>query len=151
MSARRSSLNFSHLTTSKKKDLEKSPPYQTTYHRLASARHHPRPHDPPTLPPRPVPKMVSAARRGLARGILAPLRPAPIPVRATPALARAGSNIRHQMREAKNRGEKQMTREDASAPSPAAEMADQTDAMRNKFLLPGMPPLPPAQRARAWS
>ena len=82
--------------------------------------------------------MATAARRGLARGILAPLRPAPFPMRTTPALARAGSSIRDQMREAKRRSEKEMFRGDASSPSPSAEMAEQSDMMRNKFLLPGM-------------
>lgn len=71
-----------------------------------------------------------AATRGL-RPLLAPLR-------RTPGLSRAQSNVRDQIRESTKRSLKEMKRGDTKAPSPSADMAAQTDMMRNKMLLPGM-------------
>lgn len=71
-----------------------------------------------------------AATRGL-RPLLAPLR-------RTPGLSRAASNVRDQIRESSKRSLKEMKRGDVKASSPSADMAAQTDMMRNKMLLPGM-------------
>ena len=82
--------------------------------------------------------MATAARRGLARGILVPLRPAAFPIRTTvPAATRAATNAREAMREAMRQNAKSAARMNADSRSPASEMQGQSDAMRNRFLLPG--------------
>ena len=88
---------------------------------------------------------MAAATRGL-RPLLGPLRPAVrAPRTTTPGLSRAQSNVRDQIRESTKRSYKEMKRGDVKAPSPSADMAAQTDMMRNRMLLPGVysPPLVP--------
>ena len=81
---------------------------------------------------------MAAATRGL-RPLLGPLRPAVrAPRTTTPGLSRAQSNVRDQIRESTKRSYKEMKRGDVKAPSPSADMAAQTDMMRNRMLLPGV-------------
>ncbi|PKS09361.1 hypothetical protein jhhlp_003975 [Lomentospora prolificans] len=56
---------------------------------------------------------------------------------------RTVASVRDLMRETKNRGDREMLKGDAKAPTPSAEMAAFTDQMRNRMLLPGtFVPLP---------
>ena len=89
---------------------------------------------PPFRKPR---SKMAAATRGL-RPLLGPLRPVVARAPRMPGLAaRAQSTIRDQIRESNKRSYKEMKRGDVKAPSPSADMAAQTDMMRNRMLLPG--------------